>query len=215
VIAELPQRPHSLRDTRRSKPAIRPTQESHTRADWSRCRFGTRTRSRAIRNNDGVIPRRGRRGAVPPRQVAATPSTSSVRANVRRVLRLIPIIEQVIADLQDFALTHPPSGVFTANAAWLAWAAIAHNLTHAAGALASAGHARPCAAPSAPSSSASPPDRPFRRLCTGARLGGKDQGSTFSSLSAAQRFNLAALRGACGARRSRSFSGDDDFFTVV
>jgi hypothetical protein len=52
------------------------------------------------------------------------------------------IIEQVIADLKDSALAHLPSGRFTANAAWLACAAIAHNLTRAAGALASAFHAR-------------------------------------------------------------------------
>jgi Transposase DDE domain group 1 len=52
------------------------------------------------------------------------------------------IIEQVIADLKDSALAHLPSGRFTANAAWLVCAAIAHNLTRAAGALASAFHAR-------------------------------------------------------------------------
>jgi hypothetical protein len=52
------------------------------------------------------------------------------------------IIEQVIADLKDSALAHLPSGRFTANAAWLVSAAIAHNLTRAAGALASAFHAR-------------------------------------------------------------------------
>jgi hypothetical protein len=52
------------------------------------------------------------------------------------------IVEQVIADLKDSALAHLPSGVFTANAAWLVCAAIAHNLTRAAGALASTVHAR-------------------------------------------------------------------------
>lgn len=52
------------------------------------------------------------------------------------------IIEQVIADLKDSALAHLPSGVFTANAAWLVCAAISHNLTRAAGALAGALHAR-------------------------------------------------------------------------
>lgn len=51
------------------------------------------------------------------------------------------IIEQVIADLKDSALAHLPSGVFTANSAWLVCAAISHNLTRAAGALASAFHA--------------------------------------------------------------------------
>jgi hypothetical protein len=52
------------------------------------------------------------------------------------------IIEQVIADPKDSALAHLPSGRFTANAAWLACAAIAHNLTRAAGALATTFHAR-------------------------------------------------------------------------
>jgi hypothetical protein len=52
------------------------------------------------------------------------------------------IVEQVIADLKDSALAHLPSGKFPANPAWLACAAIAHNLTRAAGALASAFHAR-------------------------------------------------------------------------
>ena len=52
------------------------------------------------------------------------------------------IIEQVIADLKDSALAHLPSGVFTANAAWLVCTAIAHNLTRAAGALAGTGHGR-------------------------------------------------------------------------
>ncbi|HEY2763844.1 MAG TPA: IS1380 family transposase [Pseudonocardiaceae bacterium] len=51
------------------------------------------------------------------------------------------IIEQVNADLKDSALAHLPSGSFAANAAWLALAAIAHNLTRAAGALASLFHA--------------------------------------------------------------------------
>jgi hypothetical protein len=52
------------------------------------------------------------------------------------------VIEQVIADLKNSALAHLPSGRFTANAAWLVLAAIAFNLTRAAGALASAAHAR-------------------------------------------------------------------------
>lgn len=44
------------------------------------------------------------------------------------------IIEQVSADLSDGPLAHAPSGKFAGNAAWLALAAIAHNLTRAAGA---------------------------------------------------------------------------------
>ena len=52
------------------------------------------------------------------------------------------IIEQVIADAVASALAHLPSGSFPANAAWAVLWAIAHNLTRAAGALASAFHAR-------------------------------------------------------------------------
>jgi hypothetical protein len=46
------------------------------------------------------------------------------------------VIEQVNADLIDGPLAHLPSGDFAANAAWLALAGIAHNLTRAAGHLA-------------------------------------------------------------------------------
>jgi hypothetical protein len=46
------------------------------------------------------------------------------------------IIEQVHADLKASALAHLPSGVFTANAAWLVLAVIAFNLTRAAASLA-------------------------------------------------------------------------------
>jgi hypothetical protein len=52
------------------------------------------------------------------------------------------IVEQVIAELKNGPLAHLPSGVFTANAAWLACAMIAFNLTRAAAALAGCGHAR-------------------------------------------------------------------------
>jgi hypothetical protein len=52
------------------------------------------------------------------------------------------IVEQVIADLKNGPLAHLPSGRFTANSAWLVLAAIAHNLLRAAGALASAFHAK-------------------------------------------------------------------------
>jgi Transposase DDE domain group 1 len=45
------------------------------------------------------------------------------------------IIEQVHADLKSSALAHLPSGVFTANAAWLVLAVIAFNLTRAAATL--------------------------------------------------------------------------------
>jgi hypothetical protein len=50
------------------------------------------------------------------------------------------VIEQVNADLIDGPLAHLPSGRFAANGAWLACAGIAHNLTRAAGHLASGWH---------------------------------------------------------------------------
>ena len=52
------------------------------------------------------------------------------------------IIEQVIADLKSGPLAHLPSGRFNANGAWLVLAAMAFNLTRAAGALASRFHAK-------------------------------------------------------------------------
>ena len=42
------------------------------------------------------------------------------------------VIEQVNANLKSSALAHLPSGVFTANAAWLVLAVMAFNLTRAA-----------------------------------------------------------------------------------
>jgi len=45
------------------------------------------------------------------------------------------IIEQVHADLKGSALAHLPSGMFTANAAWLVLAVLAFNLTRAAASL--------------------------------------------------------------------------------
>jgi hypothetical protein len=52
------------------------------------------------------------------------------------------IVEQVIADLKSGPLAHVPSGSFSANGAWTVLAAIAYNLTRAAGVLASVAHAR-------------------------------------------------------------------------
>jgi hypothetical protein len=52
------------------------------------------------------------------------------------------IVEQVIADLKHGPLAHLPSGKFWANSAWLVCATMAFNLTRAAGALASAIHAK-------------------------------------------------------------------------
>jgi len=52
------------------------------------------------------------------------------------------IVEQVIADLKNGPLAHLPSGHFWANSAWLVCAAMAFNLTRAAGALASVFHSK-------------------------------------------------------------------------
>lgn len=52
------------------------------------------------------------------------------------------IVEQVIADLKNGPMAHVPSGSFWANSAWLVCAAMAFNLTRAAGTLASAFHAK-------------------------------------------------------------------------
>jgi hypothetical protein len=51
------------------------------------------------------------------------------------------IVETTFADLIDGPLAHIPSGLFAANCAWLACAAIAHNLLRAAGTLAGGAHA--------------------------------------------------------------------------
>jgi hypothetical protein len=48
------------------------------------------------------------------------------------------VVEQAIAELKSAGLAHLPSGRFTANAAWLALAVMAHNLAHTVGLL--AGH---------------------------------------------------------------------------
>jgi hypothetical protein len=57
------------------------------------------------------------------------------------------IVEQVIAELKNGPLAHLPSGRFTANAAWLVCAAIAHNLTRAAAPGPAAATAEPAPAP--------------------------------------------------------------------
>jgi hypothetical protein len=52
------------------------------------------------------------------------------------------IVEQIFADASDGPLAHLPSGSFPANAAWLACAAISHNLLRAAACLASPAYAK-------------------------------------------------------------------------
>jgi hypothetical protein len=51
------------------------------------------------------------------------------------------ILEQVLAYWADGPLAHLPPGSFPANAAWLALAAISHNLLRAAGSVASLAYA--------------------------------------------------------------------------
>jgi hypothetical protein len=57
-------------------------------------------------------------------------TTDTVTAD--KTHRAHAIIEQVHADLKNSALAHLPSGVFTANAAWLVCAVMTFNLTRAA-----------------------------------------------------------------------------------
>jgi DDE family transposase len=52
------------------------------------------------------------------------------------------IVEQVIAELKDGPLAHLPSGSYPANAAWVAHAVMAFNLTRATGVLAGNRHAK-------------------------------------------------------------------------
>ncbi|MER6104928.1 IS1380 family transposase [Streptomyces sp. NPDC001832] len=68
--------------------------------------------------------------------------SSYTLVEAERCHRAHAIVEQVFADLEDSALGHLPSGKFTANAAWLTLAVLAHNLTRALGTLASAFHAK-------------------------------------------------------------------------
>src|SRR4051812_14333054 len=55
---------------------------------------------------------------------------------VRECHRAYEVVEQVFADPEDSAPANLPSGQFTANAAWLALAALARHPTRALGALA-------------------------------------------------------------------------------
>ena len=66
----------------------------------------------------------------------------SPMVQVEKAHRAHAVVEQVIADLKNGPLAHLPSGHFWANSAWLVCAAMAFNLTRAAGTLASVLHAR-------------------------------------------------------------------------
>jgi hypothetical protein len=76
------------------------------------------------------------------------------------------IVEQVFADWADGPLAHLPSASFPANAAWLALAAISHNLLRAAGSLASLAYAKAKEPRCAATSSTSPPAPPVTAVAT-------------------------------------------------
>ena len=68
-----------------------------------------------------------------------TPTLPTAEADLTH--RRHAIIETTFADLIDGPLAHIPSGLFSANCAWLACAVIAHNLLRAAGIIAGGDHA--------------------------------------------------------------------------
>jgi Transposase DDE domain group 1 len=65
-----------------------------------------------------------------------------VMLEAEKTHRAHALVEQVIADFKGGALAHLPSSHFAANGAWLVMAAIAFNLTRAAGTIASVFHAK-------------------------------------------------------------------------
>src|SRR5665811_2016488 len=65
-----------------------------------------------------------------------------VMLEAEKTHRAHALVEQVIADFKGGALAHLPSSHFAANGAWLVLAAIAFNLTRAAGTIASVFHAK-------------------------------------------------------------------------
>jgi len=69
-------------------------------------------------------------------------NTPLLMLEAEKAHRAHAIVEQVIADVKNGPLAHLPSGSFAANSAWLVCAAMAFNLTRAAGALASTFHAK-------------------------------------------------------------------------
>lgn len=70
-----------------------------------------------------------------PRRFTTVPAEVMDTVTADKTHRGHASIEQVNADLKHSALAHLPSGVFTANAAWLVLAVIAFNLTRAAATL--------------------------------------------------------------------------------
>jgi hypothetical protein len=100
------------------------------------------------------------------------------------------VVEQVFADVTSGPLAHLPSAVFAANAAWLAIAAIIHNLVRAAGALASLPFAKARAATIRATSSRSLPAPPGTAAATSP--------CTFPKAGTANHEWLNLLAGACG-----------------
>ncbi len=91
----------------------------------------------------GPEPATTRASCSPPTATTRCSPTARCRCSPpRRPTAAHAIVEQVIADLKNGPLAHLPSGHFWANSAWLVCATIAFNLTRAAGALASAFHAK-------------------------------------------------------------------------
>jgi len=76
------------------------------------------------------------------RRTAVFTNSPLAMLEAEKAHRAHAIVEQVIADLKNGPLAHLPSGHFGANSAWLVCAAMALNLTRAAGTLASTFHAK-------------------------------------------------------------------------
>jgi hypothetical protein len=112
------------------------------------------------------------------------------------------VVEQVFADWTDGPLAHLPSGFFPASAAWLACAAIAHNLLRAAGSLASLSYGKARGARLASARGALPRPRMCRtrRWCTAA-------GSRWRAPALALPGRGRSLRCRRGGRRTGAGSG--------
>jgi hypothetical protein len=97
---------------------------------------------RVKRLNPGAAPQgQGELFTVHRYHAAFTDSTLPL-TEAERDHRRHAVVEQVISELKNGPFAHAPSGSFQANAAWLALAALAFNLTRAAGTLAGTFHAK-------------------------------------------------------------------------
>ena len=70
---------------------------------------------------------RAAKSGLPPGYHAVFTDSPQQMLDAEATHRAHAVVEQVIADLKAGPLAHLPSGVFTANAAWLALATIAFN----------------------------------------------------------------------------------------